>query len=99
MTQGENLLRTVFPKKGLFLCMAHVEQLAHSSCRTDIKGLEKHNLLVLGQLVIIGPGTPIAPQKSGISSLHSDHLTQNPGSLLLMWMAHRSHFEKPCCRP
>ena len=35
--------------------MAHVGQLACSLCGIDIKRFWKHNFLVLGQLVIIGP--------------------------------------------
>lgn len=44
-------------EKGLLPCMAHAEQPDCSACRINIKRFQKHNVLVLGQLVIFGPGT------------------------------------------
>lgn len=50
---------------------AHVEQLACSACRTDIKRFQEHNFLVLGQLVIVGPGAHKKRKKDSEATYHS----------------------------
>lgn len=59
--------------------MAHVEQPDCSACGIDIKRFRKHNFLVPGQLVIVGPGArAVKCNGSSPGSCYSVIIKSNP---------------------